>query len=129
MARPVMADLRLVDERLAAWGDWARSASSDNGWPPRTMLGKVIEEGFTGAAQGGPPPTQIPEAVAETDRAIAQLPPKYLRVVKIWYASSVRYNQCAGAKLARMDTRRFRQILQVARELVKHNLLGAELCV
>jgi len=125
MARPLASDLRIADERLAAWGDWALSSSADNGWPKRTMLGKVIEEGFTGAAQGGRPPTEIPEAVAETDRAIASLPPKYLRVVKIWYASSVRYNAVASAKSARMNYRQFLEALRIARELVGHKLLCA----
>ena len=123
MARPLASDLRIADERLAAWGDWARDTTAGNGWPKRTMLGRVIEEGFTGAAQGGPPPTEIPEAIAETDRAIAALPPKYLYVIKIWYASSVRYNAVAASKLARMNYRQFLEVLRIARELVGHKLL------
>lgn len=38
---------------LRLWGvqTWRRWTRRD-GWPPKTVLGRVIDEGFTGAAQG-----------------------------------------------------------------------------
>lgn len=38
---------------LRVWGaqTWRRWTRAD-GWPPKTVLGRVIEEGLTGAAQG-----------------------------------------------------------------------------
>lgn len=47
-AEPELAD---ADAALEHWAAWAKSALSSMGWPPRTLLARIIECGVLGAAQ------------------------------------------------------------------------------
>src|SRR6185312_11737607 len=73
---------KLVHARLEEWGKWTRE--SLRGWPPRTLLARLIEEG-PGAAQEGRPPVSLPPQVAVTDRAVAHLGAIDRRVIETYY--------------------------------------------
>jgi DNA-directed RNA polymerase specialized sigma24 family protein len=75
-------EVAYVDERLDAWASWVRGRLSD--WPARTLLGRIIEQGVSGAAQetGG---AFMPDAILETDRAVARLDVLERRVLTEYY--------------------------------------------
>lgn len=65
------SETRMVHARLERWGKWARE--NLHGWPPATLLGRVIEQGLSGASQSGRPPISMPADIADTDAAVARL--------------------------------------------------------
>ena len=71
--RNISDELRAVDERLMAWGRWAKNDGYGVGWPAVTILGRVIEQGADGATQQGRPPISIPEPIAQVDAAVGKL--------------------------------------------------------
>ena len=80
--------LRPVDERLYQWGKWARTNQETLGWPRRTLLGRIIDEGMNGAAHAAPAPIEIPQEVAQVDQVVAQIGgirATMLQVVYLWY--------------------------------------------
>lgn len=60
--------------RLTEWAAWARKLGEQIGWPPETLLSRVMREGMNGASQGSRPPVDMPEQVAEVDRIISRMP-------------------------------------------------------
>lgn len=74
---------------LRAWGaaTWRRWTAKD-GWPARTVLCRVIEEGFTGAAQGysrqAYPEGYIGTAL-EVARALTELPETDRTILTVHY--------------------------------------------
>jgi hypothetical protein len=78
----VRAEIAYADSRLDAWASWVRS--SQNAWPPRTLLARIIEEGASGASQGTPN-SNMPHHVLQTDRAVAQIEDRLRRTVKVYY--------------------------------------------
>jgi DNA-directed RNA polymerase specialized sigma24 family protein len=71
-----------ADERLDAWASWVKGRA--NAWPLRTLLGRIIEQGASGAAQetGG---AYMPDSILETDRAVAHLDALERRVLTEYY--------------------------------------------
>jgi hypothetical protein len=65
-------ETRTIHIRLERWGKATR-AGIENGWPPSTMLGRMIDQGPMGAAQTGRPPTSLSEEDQRTDAAVAKL--------------------------------------------------------
>jgi hypothetical protein len=61
--------------RATEWAAWARRAGEGVGWPPETLLSRVIREGASGASQGGKIPISMPDQVAEVDREVCRMPP------------------------------------------------------
>jgi DNA-directed RNA polymerase specialized sigma24 family protein len=103
-----------VDYALASWAKWGRSGES-LGWPPVTVLAKVAQQGFTGAAQRGPTPemgTQI-EAV---ESAVLRLKPIERKVVVKHYIHWEPIE--VSARRCHMSPNRFRTVLNRARNLV-----------
>jgi len=76
-----------VHARLEEWARWANQGIETIGWPQATMLGRMIEEGPTGASQSGSPPITIPDRVAQVDRAVAGLEPIDKGVIRTFYFS------------------------------------------
>jgi len=91
----VRADVCYADQRLAAWASWVRSKLA--AWPSRTLLGRIIEEGASGAAQGRPLET-LPDIVLQTDRAVARIEPCLSQVLRVYYlvhaSSEVKAEAC-----------------------------------
>src|SRR5688572_23340017 len=73
-----------ADERLDAWASWVKGRL--NAWPVRTLLGRIIEQGVSGAAQGTGSDF-MPDSILETDRAVAQLDALERRVIVEYYLS------------------------------------------
>lgn len=64
-----------AERRLIEFGHWCRAANRiPNDWPTTTVLGRVIEAGLDGAAQGSAKPTtRIPPEHEILDRHIAKV--------------------------------------------------------
>lgn len=75
-------EIAYADERLDAWASWVKGRVG--AWPVRTLLGRIIEQGISGAAQetGG---AFMPDAMLETDRAVAHLHVLERRVIVEYY--------------------------------------------
>jgi hypothetical protein len=93
------ADVANADCRLDAWASWVRQ--NRGAWPANTLLGRIIEQGISGAAQAGSV-ENMPEHVAETDRAVAHIDRRLQQIVKIYYlmhaASEVKAARCGVSR-------------------------------
>jgi hypothetical protein len=69
--------------RLEQWGRETRD--SLNGYPPVTLLGRLIEQGPTGAGQTGRPPVALSELSAHADSCVAKLCQIDQRVLRYYY--------------------------------------------
>ena len=105
-------DTRRVHLRLEEWGRWARDAEM-RPWPRRTLLGRVIDQGPSGAGETGRPPIAMPDAIAVVDAAIAKLGAIDRGVVQTYYqrweAPEVM------ARRLHMRVRQFQSVLRRAR--------------
>lgn len=74
-----------LDAMLSKWGRAVHYLLfGDAGWPSRTMLGKIMEEGFTGAAAQNLVhhyPEVLTGEALEVSRAIKRLPSEEMRTV------------------------------------------------
>jgi DNA-directed RNA polymerase specialized sigma24 family protein len=78
-----------VERRLERWGRLARGRYEDLGINDRSMLARMIEEG-AGAAQVADWASQhLPDDVVETDQAVARLPKRYRRAIKLHYMTEL----------------------------------------
>ena len=59
-------DFRDADRRLEEWGRWAGGDVAFLGFPAKTALAKVQEEGFVGAASEGAK-IYLPDSVVKAD--------------------------------------------------------------
>lgn len=105
-------DTKRIHQRLE---EWAASVGSDaiNGWPKLTLLGRLIEQGPSGASQQGRPPVAMSEAVSIVDAAVAKLGDIDRQVIKSYYMhwDSMEIN----AMRLHMRVRQFRNVLNRAR--------------
>lgn len=63
-----------VDVALEAWARWAKSAFSGLGWPPISIIGRIVKFGLRGAAQSvGVKLMEIDSTCELVDRAIMRL--------------------------------------------------------
>lgn len=115
-----------VDQAIEAWARWAREALSGLGWPPVSLLAKVIEYGVRGAAQaGGIHYVETNAACEIVDRAIRQLPELERRVVVVYYT---RWQpRESAADYCGVSEGYFRKLLSQGRRGVKDYLRGAAL--
>lgn len=105
-------DTRIVHERLEQWGRWAKDSEA-TAWPKATLLGRVIEQGASGASQQGKPPVQIPDAVAVIDAAVCRLGTVDRSVIQTYY---LRWEPIESmARRHRMGVRHFQNVLRRAR--------------
>lgn len=108
-----------VDYMLEAWARWGKAALP--GWPPKTLLARVIECGFTGAAQSQPIP-EMDEAVQAVERAVLRLTEIERRVITkyyiAWEPGEVSARECGVG----FDS--YRQILKRARGRVADYIEG-----
>lgn len=102
-------DTLLTHMRLEAWGRWSRDKLAP--WPTRTVLGRMMDEG-PGASHettGG----EIPEAVQQTDRAVAHLGEVDRRVIRVYYTEWAPLE--VMARRLKMRPRQFQAVLNRAR--------------
>lgn len=76
-----------VHIRLEEWAKWAQSGLESISWPSVTLLGRMEEQGPTGASQQGSPPITIPDEIAQVDTAVARLEPIDKGVIRAYYLS------------------------------------------
>ena len=115
--------IRYVHARLEEWARWAKDDTS-LGFPSRSVHEKVNEGGIlAGAAR---PPTEIPEAVAYTDAAIAAqivIDRTVLRAYYLnWAPTETLWQRCAGIR----SVSNFKAVLRRARWRVWDHLEHSE---
>lgn len=76
------AEVAYADVRLDAWASWVKG--NRGAWPSQTLLARIIEQGVSGAAQGGGT-AYMPDPVLETDRAVARIDVQLRRVLVEYY--------------------------------------------
>lgn len=113
--------LKPVDNRLHEWGVWARKSGVVLGWPSRTTLGRVIEEGYTGAAYGAQPVSMPPE-IAEVDAAVATIPGRRHAVLLISYVYCPALPAEYQRRQLRVGRHEWRGLLRDGRLLVAQQL-------
>ena len=75
----------VLEGRLTRWGRLARGRCEDLGIPERSVLGRMIEEGAGAGCAGDWASRHLPDDVVEVDRAVAGLPRRYKRAIRIHY--------------------------------------------
>ncbi len=112
-----------VDSALEAWARWGRSVLAGIGWPAWTLLARVIEQGFTGAAQKGGRVFEVDEAMERVERAVLRLSAIEKTVVTKhylhWQPPEV------SAQFCKISHGYFRVVLNRARRRVRDYLEGA----
>ena len=112
-----------VDAALEAWARWGRSLLQSMGWPGRTLLARIMEEGFQGAAQKGSRSVEvIDEAMEIVERAVLRLPDKERLVVIKHYTYSQPVE--VSARYCHMHPTTFRSYLHRARRSIRDYLDG-----
>lgn len=115
-------ETRRVHARLEEWGRWSRDAEV-RPYPAVTLLGRVIEQGISGASQSRPP-IAMPDAVAVVDAAIGKLGAIDKRVVQTYY---LRWESPeVMARRLQMRLRQFQAVLRRARWRIGGFLDAAE---
>lgn len=105
-------ETKLTHIRLEEWARWAKDSESRE-WPPITLLGKVIEQGISGAGQGTRPPISMPDNVAKVDAAVAKLGEIDKKAIKTYY---MRWEDIDSmARRLHMRRRQFQNVLRRAR--------------
>jgi DNA-directed RNA polymerase specialized sigma24 family protein len=115
--RPIHDELAHVDAALETWARWVHEGLS--GWPTVTILARVAEQGFTGAAQRGPTP-EMPETILATERAVLALKAIERQVVVKHYVHWQPVE--VSARYCHMSANRFRVLLHRARHHIRASL-------
>lgn len=104
-------DTKRVHVRLEEWGKWARDTEV-RPWPRRTLLGRIMDQGASGAGQSQAP-ISIPNTVAAVDAAVARLGAIDRSVVQTYY---LRWEPPeVMARRLSMRVRQFQSVLRRAR--------------
>lgn len=106
------ADTKRIHLRLEAWAH-AVGDDTANAWPRVTLLGRLIEQGPTGASQSGRPPVAMSDEVAVVDAAVARLGDIDRAVIKSYYMHWVSTE--INARRLKMRVAQFRNVLTRAR--------------
>jgi hypothetical protein len=118
-----------ADAALEHWAAWAKSALSSMGWPPRTLLARIIECGVLGAAQRGSGMLLVVGSMVEYDELCAWVEAAVMRLTLTERNVIVRAymhfeSPEASARELEMSASNFRQILYRARRSVRDYLDG-----
>lgn len=94
------ADVAHADSCLDAWASWVRGGIG--AWPSMTLLARIIEQGASGAAQGGVLLVGMSDDILLTDRAVAHLDAILKRIVTVYYLtyadSEIKARQCGCSR-------------------------------
>jgi DNA-directed RNA polymerase specialized sigma24 family protein len=123
MSRPVSDQYAHVDAALEVWARVARDSFHGIGWPARTLLARVIEQGANGAAHSAGVSTSCwPELAEQVERAILRLGDIRRQVV----VTHALYGQPAEvcARYCRMTIPRYRTLLAQCRRSIGDYLAG-----
>lgn len=114
-----------IDVALEAWARWAKSALSGLGWPPLTLLAKIIAHTATGAAREAGAHIEADEFCELIDRLVMKLPEIERKVIVRHYLHWE--PQQVSARHLSMSYPRFRLVLHRARRSLAYRLEGAAL--
>lgn len=125
-AEPELAD---ADAALEHWAAWAKSALSSMGWPPRTLLARVIEYGVLGAAQRSSGVLLVVGGMIEYDELCAWVETAVMRLTlaerNVIVRAYMHYETPEkSARELSMTASNFRQVLYRARRSVRDYLDG-----
>jgi hypothetical protein len=84
--RRMELDFKPIDNLLTRWGKDARHDGAPR-WPVNTILGRMIEQGLTGASQIGAPEPTVPREIQIIDWCVAQLRDMKRKVIFIDYVT------------------------------------------
>lgn len=117
--RPLKGEQAGVDALLEEWARWVREGTAHLGWPRITLLGRMIEQGFTGAAQTGAM-VEMPDSILAVEREVCHLKPLHKRVICKHYL----YWQPveAAARYCQLSAIQYRVTLHRARNTISLNL-------
>lgn len=123
------AELSDADAALEHWAAWAKSALSSIGWPPRTLLARIIECGVLGAAQRGSGTLLVVGGMIEYDELCAWVEAAVMRLTLTERNVVVRVymhfeSPEISARELGMSASNFRQVLYRARRSVRDYLDG-----
>lgn len=104
----------LVNLRLEGWARWSK-LDAVRAWPRRTVLGRVIDQGWAAGEAGGA--REMPEDVAQVDSAIAKLGAIDRKVLVTFYTEWEPVN--VMARRCRMREQQFRNVLKRAKWRVR----------
>jgi len=120
MARNLSPDLAYAEYLIERWAQWGKG-QVPGAWPSITLLGRVIEQGFTGASQAGPLPEMASE-VAAVEVAVLRLRDDERKVIVkhyvYWQPREV------SARYCRMNTDQFDRVLHRARRRIADMVNG-----
>lgn len=113
-----------TDAALEAWARWGHSVLAGIGWPARTLLARIIEQGIRGAAQEGCRLVEADETMEMVERAVLRLTEKERQVICrhyfYWQPPEVSARYCG------MSANHFGVVLHSARRRVRDYLEGAK---
>lgn len=110
--------LCVVDERLCEWGEWARrNGHAGPVWPERTLLGRMIDEGW-GAVQNKQTPTDPNPKAEECDQAITRLNGIRKKVIKVAYLTHQRYSTDIQRRKLNMSRHKWYTLLRESKVIV-----------
>lgn len=109
-------ETKVIHVRLEVWARWAKSNPELRAFPESTLLGKVVEFGIAGAAQGSAPVT-MSDAVQITERAVNKLGEIDRKVIIAYYMKWQPIESLA--RTCRMREREFQNVLRRARFRVR----------
>lgn len=113
-----------TDAALEAWARWGHSVLAGIGWPARTLLARIIEQGIRGAAQEGCRLVEADDAMEMVERAVLRLTEKERETICrhyfYWQPPEVSARYCG------MSANYFAVVLHRARRRVRDYLEGAK---
>ncbi len=115
--RPLDPPLARINAALESWATWVKEGLP--AWPPVTILGRVAEQGFTGASQRGPMP-EMPDEILAVERAVLRLRAIERKVVIKHYVHWQPVE--VSARYCGMSPNQFRVLLHRARRTLSHLL-------
>lgn len=115
-------ETKAIHIRLEQWG--AETRENLSGYPPITLLGRLIEQGPMGASQTGKPPVSLSEPAARIDCCVGKLCQIDQRVLKFYYQAQI--SRDVLARKMSMRERQAQNVLRRARWRVAAHLAVME---
>lgn len=78
-----------VEYRLQRWGKLARGRFEHLGFNERSVIARMMEEGAGAAQESDWASQHLPDDCCETDKAVARLPHRYKRAIRLHYMTEL----------------------------------------
>ena len=108
-------ELQVTHHNLVEWAKIAGSDIAGIGWPAKSLLGRLIEQGPNGLSQGSAPVLSISEDDMATDSAVAHLGEIDRKVIWAYYVDWHKAREGKWWKLAGMNEKPANRVLNRAR--------------